>query len=231
MGVIGGFPLMSDIKRRTVRAPVNQMDKSTVISIFPRYIKEIKPTLQPGVFEIQPGTYDKPGVLVIGPSSWWRELDENQPLLEIPQSSVVIADSIVRDWANGIYGCDMGENMPGLFYLPGEWTAEKVLKEARVELDDANRKQRNWFQFLVKVADASWARTNGNPLAISDDMRLAAQQLNLVSKEWLKDLEISELVRCKACGTLKNPQFPICPNCKAIDDPAKAKELGLTFAQ
>jgi|SRR5882672_559813 len=232
MGVVGQFPLMSDLKRRTIRAPVNPMDKCTVVSIYPKHIPpETKPTIQPGVFQIPYGTYEHPGILVVGPSSWWKELDENQPLLEIPQSSIQVADSIVKDWANGIYGCDMGEQMPGLFYLPGEWTVIKIKMEKQAELQEANRKQRNWFQFLVNSADSSWARTNGSPLSISDDMRMAARELNLIQKEWLRDAEIVDLVRCKACGALKNPAYPICPNCKSIDDPAKAKTLGLTFAQ
>lgn len=232
MSIVGQFPLASDLKRRTIQAPTNPMDKSTIISIYPKLLPaEIKPTIQPGVFQVPYGTYDKPGCLVVGPSSWWKELDENQPLLEIPQSSIVVADSIVKDWANGIYACDMGENMPGWFYLPGVWNTEKVLTEGRAELDEANRKQRNWFKILVGIADSMWARTNGNPLSISDQMRMAARELNLVNKEWLADAEITELVRCKACGHLKNPAYPVCSNCKAIDDPAKAKELNLVFAQ
>jgi hypothetical protein len=232
MGVVGQFPLMSDLKRRTIRAPVNPMDKCTVVSIYPKKIPpEIKPTLQPGVFQIPYGTYENPGILVVGPSSWWKELDENQPLLEIPQSSIQIAESIVRDWANGIYGCDMGEHMPGVFFIPGEQTLKTVMTDHKAELDEANRKQRNWFTWLVNSADASWARSNGSPLSISDDMRMAARELNLVQKEWLRDQGIIELVRCKACGHLKNPAYPVCPNCKAIDDPEKAKKLGLSFAQ
>jgi len=83
---------------------------------------------------------------------------------------------------------------------------------------------------LVKLADSLWARSNGNPLAISDSMRTAAKELNL-EKDWMKDFRMVETVRCKACGSLLNPMFPVCPTCKAINDPAKAKELGLTFAQ
>jgi uncharacterized OB-fold protein len=81
------------------------------------------------------------------------------------------------------------------------------------------------------MADALWSRSNGNPLTISDEMKLAARELNLVNKEWLKDSQTMELVRCKACGSLKNPLYPICANCKSIDNPDKAKELGLVFAQ
>jgi hypothetical protein len=231
MSVVGQFPLLSDVKRRTIRAPVNPLDKSTVVSIYPRHIIERKYTIQPGVFEIRPGTYENPAILVVGPSSWWKEIDDNQPLLEIPQSSIQIADSIVKDYCNGIIGCDMGENIPGLFYLPGEWTVERIKKEKKADLDLANRRQRNWFEALVKMADALWARTNGNSLAISDDMRLAARELNLVTKEWIQDTQTMELVRCKACGHLKNPDYPICSNCKSITDQVKAKELGLVFAQ
>jgi len=229
--IVGQFPLISDMKRRTIRAPTNPMDKSTVVSIFPKYILEKKHTIQPGVFEIQPGTYERPALLVVGPSSWWKEIDENQPLLEIPHSSVQIADSIVKDYCNGVVGCDMAQNMPGLFYLMGEWNIDKIRKEKQGELHAANVKQRNWFTTLVRMGDALWARSGGNPLAISDEMKLAARELNLVNKEWLKDSQTMELVRCQACGNLKNPLYPICSNCKAITDKEKAKELGLIFAQ
>ena len=225
------FPLMSELKRRTVIAPSNPMDKSTIVSIFPKQIIEKKPTIQPGVFEIPPGSYISPAVLVVGSSSWWKEIDENQPLLEIPHSSVVVADSIIKDYCNGIVACDMADNMPGLFYLPGTFTAEDIKKTHKAELDLANRKQRNWFTALVKMGDALWSRSGGNPLAISDEMKIAARELNFVNKEWLKDSQTMDLVRCVACGHLKNPLFPICSNCKAISDPVKAKELGLVFVQ
>lgn len=242
MSVIGQFPLMSDLKRRTIRAPVNPLDKSTIVSIYPRHIVERKHTIQPGVFEIQPGTYDNPAILVVGPSSWWKEIDENQPLLEIPHSSIQIADSVVKDYCNGIFGCDMGEKMPGLFFVPGaktlsngevdkKATLEWIKKEKFAELAAANMRQRNWFVELVRLADGLWANTNGHPRAVSDDMKLAARELNLINKDWLTDSQTMELVRCKACGHLGNPLYPVCSNCKAINDPAKAKDLGLVFAQ
>lgn len=231
MSVVGQFPLLSDVRRRTIRAPVNPLDKSTVVSIFPKHILERKHTIQPGVFEILPGSYDRPTVLVVGPSSWWKEIDENQPLLEIPHSSIQVADSIVKDYCNGVLACDMADCMPGLFYIPGEFTVEKLRKEKATELAAANTRQRNWFAALVRMGDALWSRSNGNPLTISDEMKIAARELNLVNKEWLKDSQTMELIRCVACGYLKNPLYPICSNCKAISDPNKAKELGLVFAR
>lgn len=231
MSVVGAFPLMSDIKRRTIRAPVNPLDKSTVVSIFPRHIVERKHTIQPGIFEIKSGSYEKPSILVVGPSSWWKEIDDNQPLLEIAHSSIQVADSIVKDYCNGILACDMSQTMPGLFYIPGEWDVDKLKKEKAKDLEAANVRQRNWFTALVRMADALWSRSNGNPLTISDEMKIAAHELNFINKEWLKDSQTMELERCKACGHLKNPLYPVCSNCKAISDPAKAKELGLVFAQ
>ena len=231
MSVVGQFPLMSDVRRRTIRAPTNPLDKSTIVSIFPKYILERKHTIQPGIFEIKPGTYDKPSVLIVGPSSWWKEIDDNQPLLEITHSSIQVADSVVKDYCNGILACDMSDNMPGLFYVPGEWAPAEIKAKNAKEVEAANQRQRNWFTALVRMADALWSRSNGNPLTIADEMKMAARELNLVNKEWLKDSQIMDLERCKACGHLKNPLYPVCANCKAISDPVKAKELGLVFAQ
>lgn len=227
MGVVGEFPGVNITGRRTMRAHVNPLDKSTVVSIYPHELNEKKPTIQPGEFHLDAGSYEKPAILVVGPSSWWKEVDENQPYLEIPNSSIQVADSIVRDYCNGLYLCDMDTLMPGIFWLPGELTVEIIKKEHKVLLDKALIKQRNWFTALVNKADAEWVKYNGNPLAISGDMRVAAREMNLINKEWLKDAQTAELVRCLACGFLKNPQYPICANCKTISDPVKYKELGL----
>jgi hypothetical protein len=237
MSQVGAFP-GTDWKRRTIRGPVNQFDKATVVSIYPKYILEKKPTIQPGTFEIQPGSVAKPSILVVGPSSWWRDIDEEQPLLEIPVGAIQIAESIVKDYCNGILACDMAEQMPGLFYLPGAKMDAKnnadipatlawVQKEYKGALDDAERRQKNWYSLLVKMADSLWARSNGNPLAISDDMRMAARELNLSQiKDWMKDFQMVDMVRCKACGSLKNPLYPICAACHFPDpDHPMTKQL------
>lgn len=231
MAVVGQFPLHSDLRRRTVKAPTNPMDRSTIISIFPRAVEQRNPTIDPGLFIIPPGTYEKPSTLVVGSSSWWKEVDENQPLLEIPHSSPVIAESVIRDYCNGIIGCDMGENMPGLFFIPGELSIDTVKKDYQDMLNEANRKQRTWFTSLIRMADALWSRSQGNPLSISDDMRMAAREMGLITKEWYKDNIAVELVRCNMCGTLRNPMYPMCANCKHIENPEKAKSFGLVFAQ
>ena len=228
---VGAFPGISNMNRRTIRAAVNPLDTSTIVSILPKQISEKKVTIQPGVFELTPGTFDKPAILVVGPSSWWREIDENQPLLEIPVSSVQIADAVVKDYCNGLLACNMSDQMPGLFYIPGSYSADLVKKEHMPLLLMAQATQRKWFMELIRIADIMWSRSNGNPLSISDDARLACREMNISNKPWLSDLQSMELIRCIACGSLRNPQYPICQACHAIVDKKRAEELGLTFAK
>jgi hypothetical protein len=228
---VGEFPGLQQTNRRTIRAAINPLDKSTIVSILPKFISERKATIQPGIFELKPGTFENPSILVVGPSSWWREVDENQPLLEIPVSSIQVADSIVRDYCNGLLASNMADQMPGLFYVPGEYTLTKLKTDHMPLLQKAAANQKKWFLELVRLADILWSRSNGNPLSISDDARLACRELNIHNKPWLGDMQAAELVRCVACGSLRNQQFPICQTCKAIADPELAKKLNLTFAQ
>lgn len=213
--------------RQTLRAPVNPLDKSTVVSILPKRIYEEKPTIQPGLFVMEPGSIENPSLLVVGPSSWWKEIDESQPLLEIPVSSIQIANSIVRDYCNGLIACDMEGIMPGMFFVPGEITLAILKKEYKSTLDTAITKQRNWYAALVKLGDALYSNSGGNPLAISGDMRLAARELGLTNKDWMADFKSMEMIRCVACGSLRNPLYPICGTCHNIIDIERAKELNI----
>lgn len=221
----GVFPLQ-DRNRRTVRAEVNPMDKSTVVSIYPKDVPSVNHTLFPGIFNIPAGTYEKPSLLVVGSSSWWKELEEDQPLLEIPVSSIAVANSIVVDFCNGLFGCNMNDIMPGLFFIPGD-IDEKTLKTVHAgKLVRANENQKRFWHQLVLEADNLWSRSNGNPLAISDDMRLAARELGL-DKEWLANFENIALIRCVACGAMRNPAYPICGACHQIIDVEAYKKLGV----
>jgi hypothetical protein len=219
-------PWLNPLARRTVKGPVNPLDKSTVISIFPRPIHEVKHTLDPGSFHIEAGSVDKPAILVVGPSSWYKELDEHQPLLEIPVSSIQVADSIVKDYINSMLMSDAGDVTPGVSYVPGEETLISIKTKYPGMIPELVRKQSNWYRALVKLGDNLWARTNGNPLSISDDMRIAARELQL-NKEWVKDFQTVELVKCVACGNLRNGNFPVCLHCKTIVDRAAYDKLGL----
>lgn len=212
---VGEFVNLSS--RKVIRSTKNPLDKCTVVSIFPKEINEVKHTIEPGKFHIEPGSYEKPATLVVGPSSWWREIDLDQPMLEIPVSSVQIADSIIRDYCNGMLGYDASSSYPGLFFVLGEIKPVEVHLKYKEKLEEAKAKQNNWYTILVRIADSLWARTNGNPLVIADEMRLAALELNLKDKPWLRDFKMAELTPCYACGTLRNPAYPVCQACKAVD--------------
>lgn len=207
-----------DMNRQTTRAPLNPMDKCTIVSIYPLPFTAVKYTIQPGIFEVPAGSITNPGILVVGSSSWWRSVGEESPLLEIPTGALQVADSIVTDWLRGIDGCDMAERMPGVFYLVGELTVKDVITNHLLKLKQAETRQKNWFQEVVKQADILWARSNGNPLAISNSARLGCEHLGLKDKVWMKDFATLKLENCPACGTLRNNSYPVCANCKTIID-------------
>jgi len=203
--------------RRLIRSMKNPLDKCTIVSIFPKEIVEVKHTIEPGIFSIPPGTYESPSCLVVGGSSWWKDIDVDQPMIEIPVSSIQIADSVIKDYCNGMLGCNMADMMPGLFFILGEHKIAEIKLSYKDKLNETKIRQDNWYKILVRLADSLWARSNGNPLVICDEMRLAARSLNYNDKPWLKDFQVSELVRCTFCGGMRNPTYPICPTCKAID--------------
>lgn len=212
--------------RTMIRSVRNPLDKATIVSIYPKPLNEYKETLFPGKFHIPAGRYDTPSATVIGTSSWWRDIDIEQPLLEIPVSAVSVAQSIVVDYCNGFLGCNMADLMPGLFFIPGEFTVEQVKKNYSIKLTEAKFKQDAWFAVLVRLANSLWARSNGNPLVIWDEMRMAARELGKEDVPWLKMDVQMEMTKCFACGSLRNPAYPICPTCKTIDmTHPRAKEI------
>ena len=215
-------------QRPMIRTVRNPMDKATIVSIYPKEINDTKETIQPGKFCIPAGKYDEPGILVVGPSSWWRDIDIEQPLLEIPVSATQVAQSVIIDWCNGMLGCDMAGSMPGLFFVNGEVDKAEIMTKYKLKLAETKSKQDNWYKILIRLANSLWARSNGNPLVIWDEMRLAAKELGQDNLPWLKMEVNMQMVPCFACGTLRNPDFPMCPNCKNVDmSHPRAKEIKL----
>lgn len=220
-----------------VRRASNPLDRATIISLLPKSVVETKTTLFPGKFEI-PGA--KPGefeLLVIGSSSWFRMIDEDQPLLEVVVSSYQLAESIVNDFCLGTFECNMVDCMPGLFFIPGSFNKTSIYNYKTEEgvtfallLADAKQKQKNWLLKLVTAADENWARTNGNPRSVGDDSRFAAEVLQLKNKPWMQDFTAMQLVNCPSCGEMINKAYPVCKHCHAIVDKQKAKELDIHFA-
>jgi hypothetical protein len=226
-------------RARIHRAPVNPMDRTTIVSVYPTPIEDFKPTIFPGRHVIEAAPKGGFSLLVVGPASWFKEMEEGQPFLEIQTGSLKVAEAFITDFVTSLLGSNASDIAPGLFYLPGEFDRESVQKwvnpkdpkdtfKARIEA--ARERQKRYFMELVKIADMLWSRTNGNPLSVSDDARLAATELNLTTKPWLQDFKTVELVPCPACGELVNSNYPVCKSCKAIVNKKRADELGIVFA-
>jgi hypothetical protein len=217
MGAVGAFPNLKELSRRPVRGPVNPLDKSTIISIYPKPIEFKNPTLLPGKWNIEAGTVEKPAMLVVGPSSWWKDVGPDEPLIEIVQGSVQIAESLVKDYMNGMFAVNMVDAMIGLFFIPGEISRDKLMNEYHGLLGLALKHQSNYYRSLIKYADALWARSNGNPLALNDEMRMAARSLGVQDRDWMKEHVNVGMVPCFACGEFKHPDYAICKACHSID--------------
>lgn len=217
---------------------VNPMDKCTIVSIFPKEINSIKATIRPGTFRIAAAKKDSYSLLVVGPSSWWRNMDEDGNLLEIPCNSKQVADAIINDHINGLYGARGAETRPGLFVCLGEYDLKTIgtyknsagLTFAQL-LAIAQKQQKSYFETLVRMADIAWSRTNGNPLSISDDARIAAEYLGIEkSKAWMGDFVAMVKTNCPGCGALYDPNYPICRECKTVVNKKLAEERGIKIA-
>lgn len=219
-------PLLNQFQR-TERAPINPADKCTVVSIYPKKLVFRKPTVVPGLFQIEAGSRKEPAILTVGSSSWWRSVGEDQPLLEIPTGALQVAKAIVEDYMNGLDCCDLNTRKPGLFFVPGEIDAQVLKVTFKAKLDEAEVYQNNWYTELIKKADIMWSRTNGNPVSISDDARLAAEKLGQKSKPWLQDFSTTSVTNCPACGHMRNNSFPVCANCKTVIDKVAYEKLNL----
>jgi len=122
----------------------------------------------------------------------------------------------------------MNEALPGLFFVEGAHDPESIKKNHAPRIELAIKKQTNWYRNLVQQADVLWARSNRNPLAISDFARLAAEHLGLKeSKEWMGDFKTMEQRACPLCGHFGNPAFPVCGNCHHVIDQKRYDALNL----
>jgi len=209
------------------RTPPSALDIYTIVSIFPKPIREIKVTLDPGEWIIPAGSYEKPGVLTIGSSVSWIKYSAEMEAVELSFSAIQIAHSVITDYSAGLIAVRVGIAQPGLFYVEGRKTSEQVVKDHKTALDNAKKLQDTWYSSLVTAADSLWARSNGNPVAIPTDSRIAAEALGLKNKPWMQDFNTLQMVSCVNCGNLRNPNYPSCPSCRVVVDLALFKKLGL----
>lgn len=199
-------------------------DVSTVISLVPLPINEVKPGLIPPAYHIDAckDPHTSCSILVILRAQFSVYIDETRPTLTVPEPSDRVAESICRDlkvsW--GHYVPDVVE--PGLFwirgaYKPAEILSSQAMPEIKEMLFEAREKQMKWFSALVAEADDLWSRHRARRM-ISDLQRAAAKHLAL-QRDWDLSIEIKEsLSVCKYCRADVHPEAMVCKACNGILD-------------
>lgn len=197
-------------------------DVATVISILPFAIREKKPGLIPSEFYI-PSAIDEFQTLVVKRCTFAVYLDEHRPPLVVPDPSDQVAQSIVYDFKVATIGFIPDEVEPGLFWVPGAFTSrEEIARLFKVELEDARRKQMNWFKKLVAVADDDWGKYQQHKF-ISSIQRFAAKTLKL-ERAWNLDVLTEQAsIRCPYCATQVAVGQIVCGSCRGILDKTKFK--------
>jgi hypothetical protein len=205
------------------------------VSIVPFPIDERKPGLIPGSFHVDACLNEnEPVCQVIGDSFFYVYIDADRGNLRVPAPSHIVARSLCDDY--NIAQLEVGpECHPGLFWLPGIWTTEKLLKGAQDELAYAREAQTTWFINLVKRADDDWEKTRQH-YAISDVQRYALRRIDPENKQnrpWvlvkpqevLKSLEEVPTQLCAACGSDIPMGVVICKYCHCILDPERYQKM------
>lgn len=201
-------------------------DISTVFSIAPFELFETKPSLYPGTFRI-PACFNQnePIRLLVKPSTHIMIIGGTRRPIHVETPSHTIAKSIVDDCINAqLYsgpGCG-----PGLVWLPGDISVEKLKIEYKELYTAMIAQQRKWFVARCKQTDDEWAKHHTHRVA-SDIDRFAAKSLGL-NPEWMAADDIYAYVKCPACGTMNDKENALCSNCSCVFDPEKVKKF--TFA-
>lgn len=234
-----GDPI-GNIGKRTINLlPKNPMDKTTIVSIYPREVVDIKPTLFPARFVIPAAPIDSFSLFIVEGASYFIPSQiAKQPPTEVQVNSMMLAESILRDSIPSM-NLVSATHRPGIFAIPGEYNRITILKYTHADgrkfqdlLEAAKEWQQAYWTDIMNEADYFWSSSNGNPKAIPDDAKLAAKILGMEkTKPWMNNVVASELTNCVACGEMINPKFPVCKFCNRVIDQKKYDELGLSVAK
>jgi hypothetical protein len=200
----------------------------TVVSFVPWQFKELKPGMLPNEFLIPAREGKTPGILIVKDATSNIYMGMDRPPFPAPVPAEQLGQSIVDDASRSLPEVD-SEHGPALFWVPGEFTAEEILKKFPEKCTEAIQKQNKWWIRLVRVADDIWSRFKQHKL-ITDLQRHAARDLGLNGKEWAMEPTPVSLIKCPACKTMVESDAVICSSCKAILRPDEAKKLGIAFA-
>jgi hypothetical protein len=206
---------------------------STLVSIVPFPIREFKPGLFPGTFHIEP-CFDEnnPVCIPIGESFHFVYIDAERGNLRVLDPSYDVCRAIVSDYNSAQLESGPTRH-PGLFWLPGEWTAELIRKdkEASAKLEEIKKIQAEWFISLVRLGDDDWERSRQHQ-TISDTQRYAARSIdptNKQNRQWIfvdpKNSVIAETSICPACGSDVLKTAVVCRYCKFVLDEDKYSQM------
>jgi hypothetical protein len=196
---------------------------STVISLVPFPIDEVKPGLIPGQFHIDASDGKTPVCLSIGDSFFYVYIDAERGNLRVPAPSYQVAKSICFDYLGAQIEA-REECHPALFWKQGRWTPERALKELSEEIEYFSRVQHTWFEELVKRADDDWEKTRAH-YAISDIQRHALRVIdpaNYQRRPWViarpEENKITTTL-CPTCGSDVPSMAVVCKYCRFILKP------------
>lgn len=195
----------------------------TVISLVPFSIKEIKPQVIPGYFQIPPAKKDSFQRLPVGESIYWMESPyKGMPPIKITETPRAMARSIVNDYIEAQLATDT-DTAPGLFWVEGHWDKREITEGFASELEAARNRQNRWFVNLIRIADDDWAQSHQHR-AISDIQRHAARALGM-SKEWLTVSVDERMVQCPLCKELVRHDAIVHNMCGYILKPEEYEKL------
>lgn len=201
------------------------MGNCTVVSILPYPIKESKPSIIPGYFQIprckDPG---KPSVLPVGESIHWVEspFKGNVPPMKLTHSPKEVARSIVNDLIEGQLGLD-SDAMPGLFWVEGHWSSEEIVFKHYNKLEEADNRQTKWFSVLVRIADDDWSKYKQHKF-VSDLQRYAARAMGL-QREWLTAVIDEINIQCPLCKGFVRPDAIVHSECGFVMKPIEYNQF------
>ena len=199
--------------------PSNPLN-TTLVSLLPYAIKELKPQIIPGYFQIPAARGDNAfQILSIGESIHWMESPyKGMPPIKMTETSKSVAKSVVNDFQEAQIAIDH-DAAPGFFYIEGDHDRDEVAKHFKMELGRARERQNNWFIRLIRMAEDDWAKTHQHQ-AISDVQRYAAKYLGM-NVEWLSVTMEAMQIRCPLCSEFVRPEAIVHSACGYILKPTE----------
>lgn len=204
---------------------------ATIVSYLPYDLTELKPGITPALYTVKKGDGKQKFGLTVIPDGAYHQINPD-PLAEmreihwiqIPVPPMVLAQSIIMDYATALLEVELPDAMPGLCALPGEHTDPATVRNQYAgQLKVAREQQTRWFQNLINLADDTYAKSK-SPLAIHELSRMAADAMEL-KREWLFAPPPEQLDKCPVCLTVVNPGALMCPICRYVIRPDEYRKL------